>query len=98
MLFHATYTFKNSDEESAARGLQLFSNWTPPEGFEFKAHYSFADGSGGFNIVEADSAETLLKATSVFAPYLDFVITPIADIDAGVAAGQEAIAFWGSVS
>ena len=96
MLFHVTCTFKNSDEESAARGLQLFANGTPPDGFEFKAHYSFADGSGGVNPVEADSALPPSKACAVFAPCLDFVITPIVEIDA--AAAQEALAYRGSLS
>ena len=97
MLFHVSYTFKGTDEESAIRGLQLFANWTPPAGFEFKSHYAYADGSGGFNVVEAETAVALHKACSVFAPHLDFIITPIVEIEEGVAGSQEAIAYWGAV-
>ena len=98
MLFHVVYTFRDAGEEGSERALRLFQNWQPPAGFEFKVHYQFADGSGGMNIVEAESAVALLQATGAFAPYMDFELTPIVTIEEGVAAGEEAIAFRAGVS
>ncbi len=97
MLFHMVYRYRSADEAATERRLRLFQNWQPPQGFKMQAAYTFADGSGGVNIVETDSAAAIAKATAVFAPYLDFDITPIASTEDGVAAHEEAIAFRASV-
>ena len=97
MLFHVMYRYRSADEADDERRLRLFQNWQPPQGFEMQAAYTFADGSGGVNIVETDSATAIAKATTVFAPYLEFDITPIASTEDGVAAFEEAIAFRASV-
>jgi hypothetical protein len=48
MLFAVVYTNKsNLTEATDKRTFDLFTNWKVPEGFEFKSHYAFADGSGG---------------------------------------------------
>ena len=62
MLFAVSYTARDSTEEKEKRSLNLFTNWKPPAGYEFKAHYSLADGSGGLAIVEASSPAALLEA------------------------------------
>ena len=97
MLFHVAYRYRSADEATAERRLRLFQNWQPPHGFEMQAAYTFADGSGGVNIVESDSAAAIAKAAAVFAPYLDFDITPLVSTEDGVAAFEEAIAFHASV-
>ena len=82
MLFAAIYTPHSVTEEAQKRSLQLFMNWTPP--FEFKAHYALCDGSGGLVIAEASTTAALLEAHAPWAPFFDFVTTPVMAIEAAV--------------
>jgi hypothetical protein len=81
MLFAAVYTLtSNPTEETQKRGLQLFTNWKVPEGFEFKANYARADGNGGIAVVEASSAAAFLEGIAPWAPFFHFETTPVIDI------------------
>jgi hypothetical protein len=84
MLIGGTYTTRMVSEESVERNLQLFMNWTPPEGFEFIHHWARADGRGGVFIAEAASATALLEATAPWTPRMDFDIAPLVDITEAV--------------
>jgi Protein of unknown function (DUF3303) len=75
VLFHTTWEFTNNSEEAIQRNLAFFSQWKPPDGFEFKGFWGYADGSGGVAIVETDSAATIAKATGPFTPWLRFSTT-----------------------
>ena len=97
MLFGVVYTFRNATEEREKRGLQLFTNWTPPQGFEFKAHYALADGSGGIAIVEASSSEVMYEANAPFTGFIDFKISPVVDMSAAVPILQKTNAWRDSV-
>ena len=56
MLLTVTYSPKaNITEEDEKRSFKMFTSWTPPQGFEFKAHYVTGSGKG-VAIVEASSA------------------------------------------
>ena len=90
MLFHVTWDFVDTSEEGIRRNLAFFSEWKPPEGFEFKGFWGFADGSGGAAIIEADSATTLARATAPFTPWLRFTTTPILPIEESAAIAGEA--------
>jgi len=94
VLFHTTWEFHaGNSEEAIQRNLAFFSQWKPPDGFEFKGFWGFADGSGGVAIVEADSAAAIAKATAPFTPWLRFSTTPILPIeDASAIAGEAAAA------
>ena len=97
MLFGVVYKGRSGvTEEMEKRGLQLFSNWTPP--FEFKAHYSRADNGGGIAIVESDSAEAIIEGIAPWLPYLEFELTPVADVQAAVPVVLRAYAWRYSVS
>ena len=74
------------------RNLAFFSQWKPPDGFEFKGFWGFADGSGGVAIVETDSAATMAKATAPFTPWLRFNATPILQVEEAAAIAGEAAA------
>jgi hypothetical protein len=82
MLFAAIYTPKNESEESQKRSLQLFTSWTPP--FEFKAHYSRADGKGGIALFEADEPAVVLEGIAPFTPFFDFDVAPVTEIENAV--------------
>lgn len=98
MLFHTTWEFKDNSEEEIQRNLAFFSQWKPPEGFEIKGFYGFADGSGGVSIVEADSAATIARAASAFTPWLRFTTTPILPVEESAAIASEAAAARASFS
>jgi hypothetical protein len=90
VLFHVTWEFFDNSEEVIQRNLAFFSQWTPPDGFEFKGFWGYADGSGGVAIVETDSAATIAKATAPFAPWLRFSTTPILPVEEAAAIAGEA--------
>ena len=99
MLFHTMWEFHASNsEEATQRNLAFFSQWKPPDGFEFKGFWGFADGSGGVAIVEADSAAAIGKATAPFTPWLRFSTTPILPIEEASAIAGEAAAARASFS
>jgi hypothetical protein len=99
VLFHTTWEFHTSNsEEAIQRNLAFFLQWKPPDGFEFKGFWGFADGSGGVAIVETDSAATLAKATAAFTPWLRFSTTPILPIEEASAIAGEAAAARASFS
>jgi hypothetical protein len=93
MLFHVSWELVDSSEEGIRRSLAVFQSWKPPEGAEFQAFYGFADGGGGFAIVEVEDAATLDRTTAPFVPWLRFEMTPIVPIEESAAIAGEAIAF-----
>ena len=58
-------------------GLPCLGNGDRQPGAKSKASTSFADGSGGVAIVEADSAATLARTTAPWTTSLSFTVTPI---------------------
>ena len=91
MLFHAEWEFTDRSEEGQKRSLAVFSRWQPPEGTDFQAFYGYGDGTGGFAIVEADSAAALAQAVAPFTPWLHFttkVILPVQDAAAIAGSGM----------
>lgn len=99
MLFHTTWEFHTSNsEEAIQRNLAFFSQWKPPDGFEFKGFWGYADGSGGVAIVETDSAATIAKATAPFTPWLRFSTAPILPVEEASAIAGEAAAARASFS
>ena len=98
MLFHVSWTFADSTEEGQRRSLAVFEKWQPPEGADFKGFYGFADGGGGFAIIDADSAETLARTALPWTPWLQFTATPILPIEVSSQIAGEAAAFRDSIS
>ena len=97
MLLAVTYKPKdNVTEESEKRSLNLFVNWTPPQGFEFKAHYVTGSGKG-IAIVEASSALAVLEAMAPWGPHLNFDSEPCVAIAESVPVTQKAFAWRDSV-
>jgi hypothetical protein len=97
MLFVVQYTARDVTEEKDKRSLNLFTNWKPPAGYEFKAHYSLADGSGGVAIVEVSSAAALLEAHAPWGPFFEFRSVPVVEVDKAVPIFQRVNAWRDSV-
>lgn len=98
MLFHVSWEFIDTTEEAERRVLDVFSNWQPPAGTDFSAgFYGYADGAGGFAIVETDSAAALARATAPFSPWLSFTARPILPIQESAQISGEGVAFRDSV-
>ena len=97
MLFSLVYTARDVTEDSQKRSLNLFTNWKPPAGYEFKAHYALADGTGGIAIVEANSPEALLEAHTPWGPFFEFRTVPVVEIDKAVPIFQRVNAWRDSV-
>ena len=63
-------TRQTASEEMQARGLQVFSKWTPSEGTTFHQFLGRVDGRGGYAVVETDDPALVAKDMAVFSRVL----------------------------
>ncbi|MCH7577488.1 MAG: DUF3303 family protein [Chloroflexi bacterium] len=98
MLFAIIYTAKDVSEDKEKRSLKMFGSWQRPAGYEEKAQYAMADGSGGIAIVEISSSAVLAEAMAPWGPYFDFKVVPIVEIADAVPMLQRVYAWRDSVS
>ncbi|TME28004.1 MAG: DUF3303 domain-containing protein [Chloroflexi bacterium] len=103
MLFQVNYTTRaggsaKDNEQSAKRGLALFSKWSPPPGMDVKSFHARADGKGGTVVVETDDVTVLLDGPAKFGAINEFEIVPIVDITEAVPILSEAIEWGDSIS
>ena len=87
-----------SSEETQARGLQVFSKWSPSEGTRFVQFVGRVDGAGGFAVVETDDPALIARDTAIFGAFFEMTVHPVIDIQESAQIGGEAIAFRASVS
>jgi hypothetical protein len=97
MLFHVSWQFANPSEEGQRRSLRVLQKWQPPAGAQFQGFYHFADGSGGFAIIEVDSAATMARTTAPWTPWLRFTVTPIIPQEEATHIDTEAQGFLASI-
>jgi len=97
MLFGMIYTLRNPTEQTDRRTLNLFTNWTPPQGFAFKSHYEFSDGSGGMGTVEVASPEAMYEAVAPYRDTLEFKMSPVVEVSVAVPILQKAHAWADSI-
>ena len=90
MLFGMIHTLRNPTEQTDRRTLNLFTNWTPPQGFEFKSHYEFSDGGGGMATVEVTLPEAMYEAIAPYRDTLEFKLVPIVEVSVADPILQEA--------
>ena len=98
MLFGMVYNIRNATEATDRRTLKLFTNWTPPNGWEWKSLYEFADGSGGIATLEVTSSEVMYEGTATFRGVVDFRISPVVEIEAAIPILQKSQAWADSIS
>lgn len=98
MQFAALYTYRASASEATVKRLnRLFASWQPPKGYEIKAHYSFADCSGGLTIVEASSEAAIYEALIPWVPFVEFRVHPLVEIEKSFGIATAAIEWRESV-
>jgi hypothetical protein len=98
MLFGMVYNFRNPTEQVDRRALNLFTNWTPPQGFEIKTHYEFSDGSGGMATVEVASPEAMYEAAAPYRSLIEFKLVPIVEVSVAIPILQKGHAWGDSIS
>jgi Protein of unknown function (DUF3303) len=87
----------NATEEVQARGLEVFSKWSPAEGMNFLQFVGRMDGPGGFAVVETDDPRLLARDTAIFSAFFDMTVYPVLDIEESARIGSEAVEFRRSV-
>lgn len=91
MLFLVTWEFVDRSTEGQQESLARFSKWQPGPA-QFHGFYGFADGNGGFAIVEAADAATLARTVAPWTDALLFEIRPVLPIQESAAIAGEALA------
>ncbi len=91
-------TRQTASEELQARGLQVFSKWSPSPQATFKEFVGRVDGRGGFAVIEADDPAVVAKDMAIFGAFFDMTVYPVMEVmeTAGIAA--EAVEFRSSIS
>ena len=97
MIFGMIYSFRNPTEQIDRRAINLFTNWTPPQGFEFKSHHEFSDGSGGMATVEVSSPEAMYEAVAPFRGFAEFKLVPVVEVSVAIPIVQKAHAWADSI-
>lgn len=94
MLVHITFRpVATYGEEQQVKTLKIWSQWTPPAGYEIKSFVVSAEGEG-YILAETESAEAIAEAALPWANVLlDYKITPVVEIDRAVGLLQKAIEF-----
>ena len=88
-----------ADNEAAQRrALDVFSKWSPAAGVTFHQFLQRLDDEGGFSVVETDDPRLVLSDTSKFAPWFEFHIFPVVDMQDAVPTFNEAVDFRSSIS
>lgn len=88
---------QNASEEMQARGLQVFSKWTPPDGVTFHEFLGRVDARGGFAVVETDDVKAVARDMSIFGGFFDMSVYPVLEIAETAQIGGDAVEFRASV-
>ncbi len=97
MLFHITWDFIDTSEAGMQQSRDAFSRWQPGPG-RFQAFYGFADGRGGFALVEAADATTLARTMAPWLPWLRFEVRPVLPIQESAQINGEGAAWRAQVT
>ncbi|MET0999358.1 MAG: DUF3303 family protein [Marmoricola sp.] len=91
-------TRQTASEELQARGLQVFSKWSPAPGADFKEFVGRVDGRGGFAVVEADSPAVVARDMAIFGAFFDMTVYPVLEVTETAGIAAEAVEFRSSIS
>ncbi len=91
-------TRQSTSEETQARGLQVFSKWSPSEGSDFQQFLGRVDGRGGFAVVETEDPGLVAKDAATFGPFFEFSVYPVMEIAETAAIASDAVQMRGSIA
>jgi hypothetical protein len=91
-------TRQSTSEETQARGLQVFSKWSPSEGADFQQFLGRVDGRGGFAVVETSDPALVAKDMATFGPFFEFSLYPVLEIAETAGIGMEAVQMRAAIS
>ena len=91
-------TRQTASEELQARGLQVFSKWSPSEGTTFHEFLGRVDGRGGYAVVETDDPALIAKDMAIFSAFFEMSVEPVLEIADIAMIGAEAVEFRASIS
>ena len=91
-------TRQSTREETQARGLDVFSKWSPSEGTDFQQFLGRVGGRGGFAAVETGDPALVAKDMATFGPFFEFSLYPVLKIAETAAIGMEAVQMRASIS
>lgn len=90
-------TRQSTSEETQARGLQVFSKWSPSEGTDFQQFLGRIDGRGGFAVVETDDPSLVARDLATFGPFFEMNAYPCLEIMETAGISGEAVQFRASI-
>jgi hypothetical protein len=85
------------NEASAARGLEITRNWTPPPGITIHQFVLRIDGQGGFAVADSDHPADIARDLLKFSGVDEYTVYPVIDFDEGVRVAGEAVEFLKSI-
>jgi hypothetical protein len=86
------------NEASAARALEVYSKWAPPEDTTIHQFVLRADGEGGFAVTESDNAASSALSIFKLTPYFEYAVYPVLDIGEAVGLYAEAAEWRKSIT
>ena len=93
MLFFQTYKPKAGfTHEDQKLMLNLWAQWTPPEGIEIKSFHVAPDGRG-FLLIEGATAEAMYEGMAPWSNVLlDYEVVPVIDVETSLELLSAAVA------
>jgi hypothetical protein len=85
------------NETGVARGLDLFSKWTPSSDVTIHQFVLRVDGEGGFAVTEGDDPASAMRDIAKFVPFFEYTVYPVLDIAEGAAIAAEAVEWRKSI-
>jgi len=85
------------NEANAVRLQEVLSKWTPAPEATIHQFVIRSDGEGGFAVVENDNLASLTLNCFKLAPYVEYAVYPVLDVEDTIGLGHEAIEFRKSV-
>src|SRR5688572_17943178 len=87
----------NVTEETEARGLKVFSKWTPSSDVTFEQFLGRVDGQGGYAVVTTDNPSAIARDMAIFGTWFEMSVIPVLEITELTAQANDAMEFIASV-
>jgi|tagenome__1003787_1003787.scaffolds.fasta_scaffold20669725_2 hypothetical protein len=79
-------------EEAGQRALELFGRWTPESNLQIHQLVGGLDSRTGVCVCETDDPNAIVLTTAYFAPFFNYTVIPVMDLQQTVESFQAATA------